>query len=45
MTLADNSNIKQQDKEDSLSSESAGLLVEINELTRVVGKRLLCYWT
>ena len=36
MILADNSNTKQQDKTDCLSSDGAELLVEINELTRVV---------
>jgi len=36
MILDDNSNIKQQDKADYLSPDNAELLVEINELTRVV---------
>jgi len=36
MILANNSNIKQRDKADYLSSDNAELLVEINELTRVV---------
>jgi len=36
MILADNSNIKQRDKAGYLSSDNAELLVEINELTRVV---------
>ena len=36
MILADNSNIKQQDKATALLTDSAGLLVEIDQLTRVV---------
>ena len=36
MILANNSNIKQRDKADYMSSDNAELLVEINELTRVV---------
>jgi len=36
MIIANNSNIKQRDKADYLSSDNAELLVEINELTRVV---------
>ena len=36
MILADNSNVKQQDKAPALLTGSVDLLVEINELTRVV---------
>ena len=36
MILADNSNVKQQDKAAGLLTDNADLLVEINELTRVV---------
>ena len=36
MILADNSNIKQQDKATALLTDSAGLLVEIDQLTCVV---------